>query len=169
MRERCAGSIVVPDVHVRDPDVIPERIEQRRATHKAVQTREFLVEESRCAQISTLDVNVEPAESRERRIQNVHLTAAAPDARSARYICIAEREAQLVHIEAMQRATLRFDGAGKLPAPRIRKWNAVEFAKQRKIQRLRAYIHVSERHDRSADGPRHPPTQPRIETVRIHV
>ena len=169
MRERCAGSIVVPDVHVRNPDVIPERIEQRRATHKAVQTREFLVEESRCAQISTLDVNVEPAESRERRIQNVHLTAAAPDARCARHVCIAEREAQLVHIEAMQRATLRFHGACKLPAPRIRKWNAVEFAKQRKIQRLRAYIHVSERHDRPADGPRHAPTQPRIETVRVHV
>ena len=156
-------------IHRADADVVPERVKQRCTAHKAIHAREFLVQESWGAQIAALHVDEEAAESRECRIQNVHLTMSATNAGRLGNVRIAEREAQFVHVKAMQRAAFRLDCTSELTAPRIRKRNAVELAQQRKVERIGAHVHVGKCDNWSTHTPCHASAHARVKTARVHV
>ena len=148
------------EVGVGEPHVEPGRVEARAPGQQPVHAGEIGAEELRRAQVHLLELQVEPAEDRQGRIQDVEFSPPAPACDRPIDVGIAEGHHRIIHDEPIERPATTAHPTGDTAPEGERERTFVESLEQREVDRRPLEVHILEARHGTPDHPGHPTAHP---------
>ena len=161
-------AVAMPQVGPRESEVAPRGVEPRGAGDRPHQLREIRIDRLHRAQVKGLDVEVEAAEDRVRRVEDVEFAAPAGAGLGARHVRVREAHRDVVDHEPVHRPAPCPQAARDPSGEGIWERFLRKALDEPEVERRGFEVDIAQHQHGTSHDPGHAPADPRRVTAQVH-